>query len=161
MVLRRDFQVIYLKYMCFIASIVLVGCLQATPASASKPLTITPGVCVTYDEKAIFTTSNFGRVVNCTRSHNSEVYRVIILSKSQDLNKMSPLQQYDFANSKCQPWSKPSKQFNQWAYRFPSATQWRNGNRQLICEAMITNPSPEDPTVLVPTSWTGKRLDFK
>ena len=119
------------------------------------------GNCLNYVKSEVFDQTAIPKIVPCSGMHNSEVYRLILLKDSSNFSQLSQLAQNSIAENLCTPWKGSSKFLNQWTYKVPNISKWKSGDLQLRCEAIKIVEPTDGSTLLIVSTWKGKKLDFK
>ena len=143
----------------FFVTIVLLS-LIGNPALASVTLPKI-GDCKLYVADDIYGINAQGKNVNCSKLHNSEIFKFIKLSPNLDIKEITPIAFMNIASKYCGESVNKSTFFNQWVYRVPTQAKWKAGERWLVCEAIKVQESDIDSGKLVPISFKSKKLDFK
>ena len=85
-----------------------------------------------------------GSYVDCSQSHNFEVYRVILWPTAINPNTVSTNERRSTTNSLCMPWQGNAKFLNDWGYFSPTEGQWNAGMRSVVCVAGVKRSEEND-----------------
>ncbi len=126
--------------------------------AVTKPATPKVGDCYSIPQNEINTPSGKSLLVNCSKSHNAETYRVGKWRGSANPSTLSEIDRRVVVETICLTNFTPNELLNAWSYKIPNSSQWRSGQRFVRCDAMFA--VIESETVIY-KSWKGKKLNTK